>query len=78
MNKDDFKLAADDLFENSSFKLINIQKPDKHFYNFVAADGDTKAVLSLTDPEDHAVITKGNSLSFVEYLNANSVLFFKK
>lgn len=78
MNKDDFKLAADDLFDNSSFKLINIQKPDKHFYNFVAADGDTKAVLSLTDPEDHAVITQGNSLSFVEYLNANSVLFFQK
>lgn len=78
MNKDDFKLAADDLFENSSFKLINIQQPDKYFYNFVAADGNTKAVLSLTDPEDHAAITRGNSLTFIDYLNANSILFFEK
>lgn len=78
MNKDDFKLAADDLFDHSSFKIINIQQPDKYFYNFAAADGNSKAILSLTNPEDHAAITQGNSLSFTDYLNANSLLFFQK
>lgn len=78
MNKDDFKLAYDDLFENSSFKLINIQKPNKHFYNFVGADGDAKAILSLTDPDHHAEVTNGSSLVIAEYLNANSILFFEK
>lgn len=78
MNKDDFKLAYDDLFKNSSFKLIDIQKHNKNFYNFIGGDGNTRAILSLTDPEHHPKVINGSSLVHSEYLNANSILFFEK
>lgn len=74
MNKEDFTAACNDLLTGSTFSLINIQKKDNHYYNFVAADGQAKVVLSLTDPYFDPYELKNDP----HFLNANSLLFFEK
>lgn len=78
MKNDDFQLVYDDLFKNSDFKLLNRQKPNNNFHNFAAGDGQTKAILTLTNPEHNTGIIEGSSLAISGYLNANSILFFEK
>ena len=79
MNKKDFHLAYNDLFDNSTFRLMSTNKLANKYYNFVSVgNNDSKAILSLIDPEHMIDSAHINSLSFQEYLNANSILIFEK
>jgi hypothetical protein len=78
MDKEFFQQAYDDLLKKTTLELVSIQHINDDNYIFVAAEQQSRVLISLNNPNvaDHDL--SDNSLMSSESLNANSLIVFQK